>query len=95
MTTTAKPVTDATETPPEPQLVAEPQGTIRLKLAPLGIDHRAADFPVRFIEFCEQNDLYQMEVNARRRTADTAHDRIPRQPTRRIHDCFFGQLGTG
>ena len=63
MTTTAKPVT-AAETPPESQVVAEPQGTIRLKLAPLGIDHRADDFPVRFIEFCEQNDLYEMEVNA-------------------------------
>ena len=45
--------------------MAEPEGTIRLKLAPLGIDHRAADFPVRFIEFCEQNDLYEMEVNAK------------------------------
>ena len=45
-------------------VIAEPAGTIRLKLAALGIDHRAADFPVRFIEFCEQNDLYDMEVNA-------------------------------
>ena len=35
-----------------------------MKLASLGIDHRAADFPVRFIEFCEQNNLYEMEVNA-------------------------------
>ena len=43
---------------------AEPPGTIRLDLSALGIDHRAADFPARFIEFCEQNDLYEMEVNA-------------------------------
>ena len=44
--------------------VAEPPGTIRLDLSALGIDHRAADFPARFIEFCEQNNLYEMEVNA-------------------------------
>ena len=44
--------------------MAEPAGTIRLDLSALGIDHRAADFPVRFIEFCERNDLYEMEVNA-------------------------------
>lgn len=43
---------------------AEPPGTIRLDLSALGIDHLAADFPARFIEFCEQNDLYEMEVNA-------------------------------
>ena len=42
---------------------AEPEGTIRLRLAPLGIDHRAPDFPTRFTAFCEQNDLYEMEVN--------------------------------
>ncbi len=44
--------------------MAEPAGTIRLKLAALGIDHRAPDFPARFTEFCAQNDLYDMEVNA-------------------------------
>ena len=44
--------------------MAEPAGTIRLDLSALGIDHRAADFPARFIEFCEQNDLYEMEVNS-------------------------------
>ena len=44
--------------------VAEPAGTIRLDLSALGIDHRAADFPAQFIEFCEQNNLYEMEVNA-------------------------------
>ena len=42
---------------------AEPAGAIRLLLAPLGIDFRAPDFPVRFIHFCEQNDFYEMEVN--------------------------------
>ena len=44
--------------------VTEPAGTIRLDLSALGIDHRAADFPAQFIEFCEQNNLYEMEVNA-------------------------------
>ena len=44
--------------------VTEPPGTIRLDLSALGIHHRAADFPARFIEFCEQNNLYEMEVNA-------------------------------
>lgn len=64
MTTILKP-TASSLTGAEPDvIIAEPEGTIRLKLAPLGIDHRADDFPVRFIEFCEQNDLYEMEVNA-------------------------------
>ena len=61
MTTAPKP-TVASPAPGVP--VAEPPGTIRLDLSALGIDHRAADFPARFIEFCEQNDLYEMEVNA-------------------------------
>ena len=43
---------------------AEPAGTIRLDLSALGIDHRAADFPARFIEFCEHNNLYEMETNS-------------------------------
>ena len=64
MTTALKP-TDDSLTGAEPDvIIAEPKGTIRLKLASLGIDHRAADFPVQFIEFCEQNNLYEMEVNA-------------------------------
>ena len=42
---------------------AEPPGAIRLSLSALGIDFHAADFPARFIEFCEQNDDYEMEVN--------------------------------
>ena len=41
-----------------------PAGAVCLDLSALGIDHRAADFPARFIEFCEQNNLYEMEVNA-------------------------------
>ena len=49
---------------PDVPTIAEPDGTIRLRLAPLGIDHRAPDFPARFIAFCEQNNLYEMEVNA-------------------------------
>ena len=61
MTTTPEPIvaSPATGVP-----VAESAGTIRLDLSALGVDHRAADFPARFIEFCEQNNLYEMEVNA-------------------------------
>ena len=64
MTTALQPVAAAVAAPEPPARVAEPAGSIRLNLAPLGIDHRAADFPVRFTEFCSQNDLYEMEVNA-------------------------------
>ena len=46
-----------------PSVIA-PAGAVVLRLAALGIDHRAEDFPARFIAFCEQNDLYEMEVNA-------------------------------
>ena len=42
---------------------AEPAGSIVLRLDALGLDFRAADFPTRFIEFCEANDDYEMEVN--------------------------------
>lgn len=55
-TTKPKPAPDST--------AIAPDGAVVLRLAALGIDHRAADFPMRFIEFCEQNDLYEMEVNA-------------------------------
>ncbi len=54
-------------TKPKPTIASAsiaPQGTIVLRLAALGIDHRADDFPERFIAFCEQNDLYEMEVTA-------------------------------
>ena len=64
MTTKPQPRAALPVAAPVSGVVAEPEGTIRLKLAPLGIDHLADDFPVRFIEFCEQNDLYNMEVNA-------------------------------
>ena len=43
--------------------VVETVGSIVLRLESLGIDFRAADFPSRFIEFCEANDDYEMEVN--------------------------------
>ena len=56
--------TSAPATTLDAPTIAEPDGTIRLRLAPLGIDHRAPDFPTRFTAFCEQNDLYEMEVNA-------------------------------
>ena len=48
----------------EPTAIA-PAAPVILCLAALGIDHRADDFPARFITFCEQNDMYEMEVNAK------------------------------
>ena len=42
---------------------AEPGGAVRLRLAALGIDFRASDFPARFVELCADNDLYELEVN--------------------------------
>ncbi len=56
MTTIPKPTTGST--------TIAPDGAVVLSLAALGIDHRADDFPARFIAFCEQNDLYEMEVTA-------------------------------
>ena len=64
MTTTPQPTSTVGTAPSDGDGASERTGTIRLKLAPLGIDHRADDFPARFIEFCEHNDLYEMEVNA-------------------------------
>ena len=61
MTTAPKPTVASTTAGAS---VAEPVGTIRLDLSALGIDHRTADFPAQFIEFCERNNLYEMEVNA-------------------------------
>ena len=43
--------------------VGERAGSIVLRLDALGLDFRAADFPTRFIEFCEANDDYEMEIN--------------------------------
>ena len=56
MTTKPKPAAEPT--------TAAPAAPVVLCLAALGIDHRADDFPARFIAFCEQNDMYEMEVNA-------------------------------
>ena len=42
---------------------AEPPSAIRLRLDALGVDFRADDFPTQFIDFCETNDDYEMEVN--------------------------------
>ena len=56
MTTKPKPAIDSTGIVPD--------GAVVLRLAALGVDHRSADFPERFITFCEQNDLYEMEVTA-------------------------------
>ena len=62
-----------TTTPKEPSVAAqsaavvaaggERAGSIVLRLDALGLDFRAADFPTRFIEFCEANDDYEMEIN--------------------------------
>ena len=41
----------------------ERSGSVVLSLDALGIDFHAADFPAQFIEFCEANDDYEMEVN--------------------------------
>ena len=41
----------------------ERTGSVVLCLDALGFDFRAADFPTRFIEFCEANDDYEMEIN--------------------------------
>ncbi len=64
MTTTPKPISTVNTVRADGGEAAERTGTVRLKLAALGIDHRADNFPERFIEFCEQNDLYEMEVSA-------------------------------
>lgn len=42
---------------------SERVGSVVLRLDAVGFDFRAADFPSRFIEFCEANDDYEMEVN--------------------------------
>ena len=34
-----------------------------MRLGALGVDFRADGFPTRFIDFCEANDDYEMEVN--------------------------------
>ena len=41
----------------------EPAGSVVLRFDALGLDFLASDFPARFIEFCEANDDYDMEVN--------------------------------
>ncbi len=43
--------------------IGERTGSIVLRLDALGLDFRARDFPTRFIEFCEANDDYEMEIN--------------------------------
>ena len=43
--------------------IGERTGSIVLRLDALGLDFRAADFSTRFIEFCEANDDYEMEIN--------------------------------
>ena len=61
-----------TTKPKEPQARADARDddaeveradSVVLRLENLGIDFHAADFPTRFIEFCEANDDYEMEVN--------------------------------
>ena len=42
---------------------AELVGSVVLRLDTLGMDFRSPDFPSRFIEFCQANDDYEMEIN--------------------------------
>ena len=63
MTTTPKAPSAAARPDAIADDAAEPSGVIRLRLTALGVDYRADDFPARFIDFCEENDLYEMEVN--------------------------------
>ena len=59
-------MTTALKLPPPVAAIAaaaEPDGAVRVRLADLGIDFRAADFPARFIDLCAENDLYELEVN--------------------------------
>ena len=62
MTTKPKPATESAAATAGSDV--ERTGAICLRLESLGIDHQADDFPAQFIEFCEQNDRYEMEVNA-------------------------------
>ena len=62
MTTKPKPATESVAATVGSDV--ERTGAICLRLESLGIDHQADDFPAQFIEFCEQNNLYEMEVNA-------------------------------
>ena len=51
------------QTAPAVVAAAEPPGAVRLHLSALGIDFQNAGFPTRFIDFCADNDLYEMEIN--------------------------------
>ena len=62
MTTKPKPAIESVATTSGSDV--ERTGAICLRLESLGIDHQSDDFPAQFIEFCEQNNLYEMEVNA-------------------------------
>jgi Uma2 family endonuclease len=63
MTTRPKEPSVAAETVVGAESETEPTGSVVLSLDALGVDFRAADFPTRFIDFCEANDDYEMEVN--------------------------------
>ena len=58
-------MTTALKLPPPVAAIAaaaESDGAVRVQLAGMGIDFRAADFPARFIDLCAENDLYELEV---------------------------------
>ncbi len=63
MTTTPKEPSVAGQSAAVVAASVERAGSIVLRLDALGLDFRAADFPTRFIEFCEANDDYEMEIN--------------------------------
>ena len=56
-------VSPATVALSDADTASDPSSAIRLCLAPLGIDWRDPDFLARFIDFCAENDLYDVEVN--------------------------------
>lgn len=59
MTTKPQPSAVPPAAAPVSCVVVKREEAIRLKMTPLGIAHRPSDFPVRFIEFCQQNDRYE------------------------------------
>ena len=66
MTTASKTAAALTTAAPDNADAVLPYGTICLQLGALGVDQRGPDFPACFIEFCEKNDLYEIDSRNRR-----------------------------
>ena len=73
--------------------VGERSGSVVLRLDALGFDFRAADFPTRFIEFCEANDDYEMEVNEAGELVILPMVGFQRQPTGKLPQRVYVHLG--